>query len=481
MIINHKKTKIIATLGPASDDKEMMLEMVKAGANVFRINMSHADREIASLRARRVAEINAENGTNVAVLADLQGPKLRVGEIAEGTVVQPGDIVTFTNTPGIGDRTKAYMTYDCFASDTNPGEIFLVDDGKLMFEVLETNKKDEVKAKVIQGGPFRSRKGVNLPNTKVSLPALTEKDIRDVQIACEIEADWIALSFVRSAEDVKLLRETIKQFTDRRIPIISKIEKPEAVADIENILLASDAVMVARGDLGIEIPAEAVPLIQKDLVKKARKFSKPIIIATQMMESMMESMTPSRSDVNDVANSVIDGADAVMLSGETAAGKYPVQVIRQMTRIIKSVESYRLGRLPKYPPVDDGKKRILTSSLCYYASEIALEMHAKAITTITRSGYTAYKISSHRPDAHILVFTNSRYIMRQLNLVWGCRAFFYEPKEHAGKVVLELNRMAKERGFVNHDDKVVNLIAMPIDGNGQVNTMRISTVDKVIE
>ena len=262
MIINHKKTKIVATLGPASDDLSVMTEMVKAGVNVFRINMSHATPEQARVRAERVRQINARFGTNVAVLVDLQGPKLRVGTIAEGAEVHPGDIVTFTNTPCEGDATRAYMTYKDFAKDVKPGERILLDDGKLVFEVKETNGRDEVKAEVVQGGPFLSKKGVNLPNTKVSLPALTEKDKEDVKIGIDIDADWFALSFVRNSEDIELLRAEIAMHTDKRIPIVSKIEKPEAVADIDNILRHTDAIMVARGDLGIEVPAEDVPLIQ---------------------------------------------------------------------------------------------------------------------------------------------------------------------------------------------------------------------------
>ena len=292
MIINHKKTKIVATLGPASDDLRVMTDMVKAGVNVFRINMSHATPELAALRAERVRQINTRYGTNVAILVDLQGPKLRVCEIAEGAEVHPGDIVTFTNEPCVGDATRAYMTYTEFARDVHPGEKILLDDGKLVFEVVETDGKGEVRAKVLQGGAFKSRKGVNLPNTRISLPALTEKDKRDVEIGVEIGADWFALSFVRSADDVADLRREIALHTDRQIPIVSKIEKPEAVDDIDRVLQASDAIMVARGDLGIEVPAEQVPIIQKMLVEKARHYTRPVIIATQMMESMVDSVTP---------------------------------------------------------------------------------------------------------------------------------------------------------------------------------------------
>lgn len=479
MIINHKKTKIVATLGPASDDLRVMTDMVKAGVNVFRINMSHATPELAALRAERVRQINTRYGTNVAILVDLQGPKLRVGEIAEGAEVHPGDIVTFTNEPCVGDATRAYMTYTEFAHDVHPGEKILLDDGKLVFEVLETDGKGEVRAKVLQGGAFKSRKGVNLPNTRISLPALTEKDKRDVEIGVEIRADWFALSFVRSADDVADLRREIALHTDRQIPIVSKIEKPEAVDDIDRVLQASDAIMVARGDLGIEVPAEQVPIIQKMLVEKARHYTRPVIIATQMMESMVDSVTPSRSDVNDVANSVMDGSDAVMLSGETAMGHHPVEVIAQMTKIIRAIEAHGYGYLCKEPPTDETRERFLTDAICYHASQIAIQLNAKAISTITNTGYTARQISSYRPNAHILVYTSNRDIMTQLNLVWGCRAFYYRSIESTDQAVDDINEMGLEHGFVCEGDRVVNLMTTPMNNKGHVNTMRITTIKDV--
>lgn len=476
MIINHKKTKIVATLGPASDDLEIMADMVKAGVNVFRINMSHASAQDAAARAERVRAINARYGTNIAVLVDLQGPKLRVGEIAEGTVVYPGDVVTFTNEPCVGDATRAYMTYKEFPRDVHVGEKILLDDGKLVFEVTQTDGVGEVRAKVLQGGPFKSKKGVNLPNTRISLPALTEKDLADVKTGVEIGADWFALSFVRSAADVENLRREIARHTDRDIPIVSKIEKPEAVRDIDQILQATDAIMVARGDLGIEVPAEKVPIIQKRLVEKARQHSRSVIIATQMMESMMESVTPSRSDVNDVANSVMDGSDAVMLSGETAMGSHPVEVIAQMTKIIRAIEVHGHAHLRKDPPKDETRERFMTDAICYHASQMAVQLNAKAISTITNTGYTARQISSYRPNAHILVYTSNREIMTRLNLVWGCRAFYYRSIESTDQAVDDINAMGLEHGFVRRGDRVVNLMTTPMSNKGHVNTMRVTTI-----
>ena len=472
---NLKKTKIVATLGPATDNKQIMLDMMKAGVNVFRINFSHADYDEVKLRVKMIRELNAEHGYTTAILGDLQGPKLRVGVIEEGAVVAPGDIVTFTNKECIGNASLAYMTYQRFPKDVKVGEKILLDDGKLMMEIVETDNESEVKAKVIQGGPFKSKKGVNLPNTNVSLPALTEKDINDAIFAIGIEVDWFALSFVRNPQDLLDLQELIKKHTDVKIPIIAKIEKPEAVEDIDRILPYTDGIMVARGDLGVEIPAEDVPLIQKDLVRKAKIARKPVIIATQMMETMIDSMTPTRAEVNDVANSVLDGADAVMLSGETSIGNYPVEVIQQMARIIKKVESCRKINIPEHKPVlrDD---RYITNSVCYNAANMVPQIEAKVITTMTNSGYTAFQISSHRPNAHILTFTNDRRVMTMLNLLWGVQAIYYNNFVSTDDTVVEINKIAKDLGYVLENDMIINLTSMPISTKGMVNTMRVSSI-----
>lgn len=473
---NLKKTKIVATLGPATDNKTIMHNMMKAGVNVFRINFSHADYEEVKMRVKMIRELNAEFGFTTAILGDLQGPKLRVGVIEEGAVVNPGDIVTFTNKECIGNASLAYMTYQKFPSDVQVGEKILLDDGKLMMEIIETDKVSEVKAKVIQGGPFKSKKGVNLPNTKVSLPALTEKDINDAIFAMEeISVDWFALSFVRNPQDLLDLKALISKHSEHHIPIISKIEKPEAVDDIDRIMPYTDAIMVARGDLGVEVPAEEVPLIQKELVRKCKIARKPVIIATQMMETMIDSMTPTRAEVNDVANSVLDGADAVMLSGETSIGKFPVEVIEQMTRIIKRVESSSLIQIPEHKPVirDD---RYVTNSVCYNAAQMSEHIEAKVITTMTNTGYTAFEISSHRPNAHILTFTNNKRILTMLNLVWGVQAVYYDKFASTDETVVDINTLVKEKGYANEGESLVNLTSMPVKERGMVNTMRISTI-----
>ncbi len=474
----RKKTKIVATLGPASDPREMIDQLMIAGVNVFRINCSHADPDDFAERVKLIREESEKNGFNAAILADLQGPKLRVGVMEEGTIVNVGDEVTFmTGEPFVGNAQKAYMNYEKFPQDVEAGERILVDDGKIHFEVVSTNQIDTVVAKVTQGGPFKSKKGVNLPNTKISLPALTEKDIRDAKLACKHKVDWIALSFVRHSKDVQDLRELIDNHSDFKIPIISKIEKPEGVANIDEILEASNGLMVARGDLGVEIPANEVPLIQKELVHKAKLARKPVIIATQMMETMIDSLTPTRAEVNDVANSIMDGADAVMLSGETSVGKYPVEVIKTIRSIIVSVENSPLISVPQTPPSDSYSERFITNSVCYHAAHIANNIKASAISTITNSGYTAYQISAWRPSANIVVYSDNKRILAQLNLLWGVKAFYYNnPEANTDQCVKEVNQMAHDKGYVAEEGVIINLVATPLEEKGMVNTMRVNKI-----
>jgi len=471
-----KKTKIVATLGPACEDKETLLQMIQSGLSVVRINFSHANYENVKERIRIIREINEEYGFSTSILADLQGPKLRVGVVEEGAMLYPGDILTFTNDKCEGNSKRVYMTYENFPNDVNVGERILIDDGKLVFDVIETDRHKEVKAVVIQGGPLKSKKGVNLPNTNVSLPALTEKDIEDAIFAVGQEVDWFALSFVRHADDIKDLIELIKKHTDKKIPIIAKIEKPEGVENIDEILDFADGLMVARGDLGVEVPYEKVPLIQKQLVDKAKARRKPVIIATQMMETMIESMTPTRAEVNDVANSVLDGADAVMLSGETATGKYPVEVIKTMTKIILKVESDTHVKMPTHVP-DPKDERYITNSICYAAVQVTKHSGAKAIITITKTGYTAFQISSHRPNAHIVVYTDEKSVVTMLNLLWGVQAFYYEAtKGSTDETVIEVNLNTVNEKLVNWGDFVVNLNAMPEDSPWKTNTLRLTII-----
>ena len=473
---NIKKTKIVATLGPASSDRDTIKQMMVAGVNVFRINFSHAGFDAAKERIQLIRDLNKELGYNVGILADLQGPKLRVGKMKDGVVVETGDRIVFT-TEKIEEGTAdhVYMNYQSFPKDVKAGERILLDDGKLIFEVVSTDGQSEVIASVVQGGPLKSNKGVNLPNTEVSLPALTEKDVKDAVFAIEQEVDWIALSFVRHKEDLLDLKKLIKKHGSYEIPIISKIEKPQALDNIDEIINHSNGLMVARGDLGVEVPAEGVPLIQKNLVLKAKAARIPVIIATQMMESMIDGLTPSRAEVNDIANSVMDGADAVMLSGETSVGKYPVEVIQTMRKIVIRVENSPLIR--KYDQAPQNKNdRFITKSTCYHAALMATEIEAKAICTLTNSGYTAYQISAWRPDSSILVFTSNKRILSQLNLLWGVKCHYYDRFVSTDETVLDVNQIAKEKGYVKAGDSLVNLLAMPVANKGMVNTLRVSVI-----
>lgn len=472
--MNPNKTKIIATLGPSSTALSKLKSLIQAGVNVFRVNFSHASHADVLETVSNIREISNSTNTHVAILGDLQGPKIRLGAVEENSKVKKGDLISITtNNVDLGNSSLVSINYPDFPKDVSENEKILVDDGKLIFKVVKTNKKDLVEAKVVQGGVLKSKKGVNLPNTKISLPALTKKDKEDALFAIKNGFDWIALSFVRTKQDVKLLEKLIKTNSEHKIPIIAKIEKPEAIENIGGILKAADGLMVARGDLGLEIPAEEVPLKQKLLVKKAKQARKPIIIATQMMESMIDSLTPSRAEVNDVANSVMDGADAVMLSGETSVGKYPVEVVKTMGKIISGVENSPLIKVPNTLP-EIKSKRVITKAVCFHACNIANEIGASAICTLTNSGYTAWQISSWRPSAMILVFTSNKRVLSQLCLLWGVKCIYYDNFVSTDKTVEEVNQLAIEKGFVKKGAHVVNLAAMPVKDKGQVNTLRIS-------
>ena len=472
--MTFNKTKIIATLGPSSTEKSMLKALVKEGVNVFRVNFSHANHNEVKQTVLNIREISSALNIHVAILGDLQGPKIRLGIVKDDVYIENGETISITTDEiEFGNSSLVSINYKDFPKDVSKGEKILVDDGKLILKVLETNKKNLVKAEVIQGGELKSRKGVNLPNTKLSLPALTEKDKADAVFALENNFDWLALSFVRSKKDVYELEELINKNSKDKIPIIAKIEKPEAILNLDAILHAADGLMVARGDLGLEIPAEEVPLKQKLMVNMAKKARKPIIIATQMMESMIDSLTPSRAEVNDVANSVMDGADAVMLSGETSVGQYPVEVIQTVGKIIRGVENSPLIQVPDTLP-EIHSKRVITKAICFQACNIANKLEASAICTLTNSGYTAWQISSWRPSAVILVFTSNKRILSQLCLLWGVRCVFYDNFVSTDKTVEEVNALAVKKGFVKKGDLVINLAAMPVVEKGQVNTLRIS-------
>ena len=469
-----KRTKIVATLGPASMDSKTLEGMLHAGVNVFRVNFSHGSHEQHRNTIKNIREILDRTGIHAAILADLQGPKLRVGHVEEGAVVAPGDRVVFTNVKCEGTKERVYMTYSAFPLDVNPGETILLDDGKLMMRVISTNRKDEVVSEVVQGGPLKSKKGVNLPNTRVSLPCLTEKDLEDLQVAMDEAVDWIGLSFVRNAQDIKELRAILDK-NKSNAGIIAKIEKPEAVSDIEGILDATDGVMVARGDLGVEVPMESVPLIQKMIVAKAMERAKPVIVATQMMESMIDSMTPSRAEVNDVANAVLDGADAVMLSGETSIGKYPIEVVAAMAKIVMAAENSPINQIKERRPKKEDR-RFVNRAICYQAAKMANLVGARAICTLTFSGYSAQLLSSFRPKSDIYAFTSNRAILNKVSLYWGVCGYFYDGMESTDQTMVDITQTLKGVGLIEDGDHIIQLASMPILQKGTTNTMRIKRV-----
>ena len=476
-----KRTKIVATLGPASSSSEVIEEMIKAGADVCRINFSHGSYDNVLSQINTIRALNKKLGKHTAILADLQGPKLRIGVVENnGVELVAGKEVTITTIECVGTAEKLYITYPQFPKDVKVGENILIDDGKLLLTVVSTNGNDEVKAVVGHGGTLSSKKGVNLPNTKISLPCLTEKDLKDLDFALTNKVDWVGLSFVRSAADIIELKDLIKNFNQNvRTRVVAKIEKPEAISDIDNIIKETDVLMVARGDLGVEVPMQEVPVIQKMLVRKCLEASKPVIIATQMMESMITNISPSRAEVNDVANSVMDGADAVMLSGETSVGNHPAKVVEAMTKIIEFVEqnSDVYNRDNAAPEVDMHNQRFLSDSICYTAAKMAQRTNAAAIVTMTHSGYTAFKLASHRPKAEIFVFTDNYDILTTLNLVWGVHGFYYDKNISTDHTIADIKFILKKSGEVKTGDLVINIASIPLSEMGKSNMIKISAIE----
>ena len=475
--MNSRKTKIVATIGPATSSKEMLRKIIKAGVNVCRINFSHGSHAQHQEVINFIREINKEEGLFTAILGDLQGPKIRVGEIENnGIIVENGQEIIISSEPCIGTKKKIYISYQNFPKDVAAGEFILLDDGKLKFEIKSTNQKDEVIAIIRHGGKLSSNKGVNLPNTQISLPCLTEKDLVDLEFALKMNLAWIGLSFVRNAKDINELKELIQK-AKSNAKVIAKIEKPEAVTDIHEIIKATDAIMVARGDLGVEIPFQEVPLTQKMIVRESMKAAKPVIIATQMMESMMDNLTPSRAEVNDVANAVLDGADAVMLSGETSVGNFPVEVIEAMDKIVVDVEKCDDLYHYEFPPEIDNKERFITDSLCFNSCRLAQRISGAAIVTMTFSGYTGFKIASFRPRAKIFVCTGNKEILNMLSLVWGVNVFYYDQFVSTDDTISDIKSLLKQEGRVKKDDLIINLASMPISDKGHTNMMKLSTIE----
>lgn len=471
----QKRTKIVATLGPASSDKNVLKNMILKGVDVCRLNFSHGTQADHLKVINTIKEINEENSFNVGILADLQGPKIRIGSMIEGGAnLINGTTVEITTKELIGDNKRIYITYDNFPKDVGENEIILLDDGKLQLKVLKTNRKDSVKCEVIHGGILTSRKGVNLPNTKVSIPSITDEDIDNLKFALKHGADWIAMSFVRTADDIIRGKKIIEE-EGSQARVIAKIEKPEAIQNIDEIIAASDGIMVARGDLGVEMPMEEVPGLQKIIVQKCRNLSKPVIIATQMLESMITTPRPTRAEVNDVANSVLDGADAVMLSGETSVGEFPEIVIDTMCKVITHVESTSYPyNIHKETVIDE--QFLISDAICGSSIFLAQKTNAAAIAVLTASGYTAFEISSYRPDTDIYVFTGNRKLLTTLSLLWGVRTFVYEKYESTDGTIQDVNALLEQHNLVEPGEIVINTSSTPLHEKGRTNTIRVSVV-----
>jgi pyruvate kinase len=468
-----RKTKIIATIGPTTSSKEMLKKIISKGVNVCRLNFSHLTHDDAKEIISNIKEINQELHVHTAILADLQGPKIRVGEFKNPLNLVKGNEVIFSTKD---KKDCIYINYQNFAKDVNAKDKVLLDDGKLALKVVSTNKKDTVVLKVVFGGLLQSRKGVNLPNTPISLPCLTKKDKEDLEFVLSEKIEWIGLSFVRKADDVRILKDIIAK-RNLHHKVIAKIEKPEAIKNIDEIIDVTDAIMVARGDLGVEVPPQKVPVYQKMIVNKCIIHARPVVIATQMLESMLESPSATRAEVNDVANSVIDGADAVMLSGETSVGKHPLNAVDTMREIIRDVEAseHNISQNKVIRPLINNS-RLLSNAICSHACDIAENTKAKAIITVTYSGFNTIKTSSFRPQAFIYAFTNNHTILNTLSLVWGVQGFYYDRGTTTDQTIRETKEILKQEKHLKKGDLVVNLASMPAKEMGMTNMMKISKV-----
>jgi pyruvate kinase len=442
------------------------------------LNFSHGGHEDKARIIEHIRTINSTEPYNISILGDLQGPKLRVGEIENNELeIKPGDILTFTNEKIVGNMDRIYVSYPNLHADVKIGNMIMVDDGKLEVKVMGIEKNNDVKVMVTMGGILSSKKGINLPDTKISLPALTEKDLLDLDFIIEQKLDWVALSFVRSVKDIVILRSKLQE-KKSKTKIIAKIEKPEALTNIRDIIVESDGIMVARGDLGVELPIEQVPLIQKQLIRKSLHRAKPVIVATQMMESMIDRSKPNRSEITDVANAVLEGADAVMLSGETATGKHPVLVVETMRKIIMQVErtDYRYNLEDELIPQPHSPS-FLSDAICYNACKLAKDTKADALIGMTQSGYTGFMLSSYRPQSPLYIFTKEKTLVNQLSLSWGVRAFHYSEEESLDDIIKDQIAILQERGFIKSGDVVVNTGSVPVHLHLPTNMLKITKID----
>ncbi len=477
MNIKINKTKIIATWGPACEDENVMLNMIKSGVDVFRFNFSHGKHEVHLEGFKKVKKLCEEHNLNIAILADLQGPKIRLGLVKDNLqILENGKIIEITTESSLSTNEKIFVSYPNLAKEAKPGDSILIDDGRVELKVRTTDGKALLTAEVVVGGKISNNKGVNLPHTKTTVPALTPKDRKDLEFALEHGANWIALSFVRSAKDVKELKDIIGE-KNSYIKVMAKIEKPEALEEIEAIIEAADGIMIARGDLAVEVPQEKMPLIQKDIIKRCIRKAKPVVVATQMMESMIENSNPTRAEITDVANAVLDGADAVMLSGETSMGKYPDRVIEIMEKILSNIETHSEMIYDKQLVPNKDSASFLSDAICYNAARMSSELGAKAIVGMTFSGYTGFLLSSYRPRAGIFIFTENKELLNALSICWGVRAFHYDKFVGTDTTVRDVIRILKDKGHIKTNDMIVNIGSMPLAARGRANMMKVTVVE----
>ena len=462
----HHRTKIVATVGPACDTYDKLLELVKCGVNVFRLNFSHGSHEDKLQIIEYIRQMNKTEPYNISILGDLQGPKLRVGEMENGGIdVVKGDVLTFTNEKLVGSKERIYVSYPNLHKDVRIGNKILIDDGKIEVQVKDVLKNNDVQVQVTLGGKLSSKKGINLPDTKISLPALTDKDLVDLDFIIDQELDWVALSFVRSVKDIIILRNKLQE-RKSKTKIIANIEKPESLT------------MIARGDLGVELPVEQLPLIQRNIIRKCLHRAKPVIVATQMMESMIDRNKPNRSEITDVANAVLEGTDAVMLSGETATGQNPRLVVETMRKIIMEVErtEYRYNLEEVLTPQPHSPS-LLSDATCINACKLANDVQADAIIGMTQSGYTGFMLSSYRPKSPLFIFTKERSLVNQLSLSWGVRAFYYDEEHSLDDIIFDQIDILKERGFLKAGHVVVNTGSTPVHLHLPTNVIKITKVE----
>ena len=469
------KTKIVATVGPASNTYEKLGMLIREGVDVFRLNFSHGAYEEHLSVINLVRQLNQDLGTNVGLLQDLQGPKIRLGDVEGGQVeIKAGDkIEMVAGDKEITTAKRLATIYLGLAKDVKPGDSILLDDGKLELKVLSTDNDRTVQAEVIYGGTVKPRKGINLPNSEVSAPSMTEKDIADLKFGLEHGVDWVALSFARRAEDIRFIKDQIAQ-AGKNVRVVAKIETPDGLKNIDEIIALTDAVMVARGDLGVEVRSEEVPMAQKMIIEKCNRVGKPVIVATQMMESMITAPRPTRAETSDVANAVIDGADAVMLSAETAVGAYPAEVIRSMVATVRSVESQSTKIYNKWWPIDPSSPTFIVDSILSASCHLAKNTNSKALVGMTHQGYTAFQLSKYRPKSDIFIFTDNRPLLTALSLVWGVRCFYFDRFENTDEAIADISQTLTSTGHLQAGDAFVSAGSMPITEHGPANMIKVS-------